>query len=44
MFATQRKSALIAPAAVILTLAYFRRRELISLAPLGLVVAGHRRR
>ena len=39
MFATQRKSALVIPAATILTLAYFRRRELISLAPLGLVVA-----
>lgn len=38
MFATQRKSALVLPAAVILTLLYFRRRELISLAPLGLVV------
>jgi hypothetical protein len=36
--ATGRKSALIAPAAVVLTLAYFRRRELLSLAPLGLVV------
>jgi hypothetical protein len=39
MFATQRKSALLAPVAVILTLAYFRRRELLSLAPLGLVMA-----
>jgi O-antigen ligase len=39
MFATQRKSALLAPVAVILTLAYFRRRELLSLAPLGLVLA-----
>ena len=38
MFATQRKSALVLPGAVILTLVYFRRRELISLAPLGLVV------
>jgi O-antigen ligase len=38
MFATQRKSALVLPAAVILTLAYFRRRQLISLAPLGLVL------
>ena len=39
MFATQRKSALIVPVAVIATLAYFRRRELLSLAPLGLVIA-----
>jgi O-antigen ligase len=38
MFATQRKSALVAPVAVIVTLAYFRRRELLSLAPLGLVM------
>jgi hypothetical protein len=38
MFATGRKSALVAPAAVVLTLAYFRRRELLSMAPLGLVV------
>ena len=37
--ATGRKSALVAPASVVLTLAYFRRRELLSLAPLGLVVA-----
>ncbi len=37
-FATYRKSALIAPVAVILTLAYFRRRELLKLAPLGLVL------
>lgn len=35
--ATFRKSALLAPASVILTLAYFRRRELLKLAPLGLV-------
>ena len=39
MLATDRKSALIAPAAVFLTIAYFRRRQLISLAPLVLVVA-----
>ena len=39
MFATQRKSALVVPVAVIATLAYFRRRELLSLAPLGFVVA-----
>jgi len=38
MFATQRKSALVAPVAVIATLAYFRRKELLSLAPFGLVV------
>jgi hypothetical protein len=38
MFATQRKSALIVPVAVVATLAYFRRRELLSLAPLGLLV------
>jgi hypothetical protein len=35
---TYRKSALIAPLSAILTLAYFRRRELLRLAPLGLVV------
>lgn len=38
MFATQRKSALIVPVTVVATLAYFRRRELLSLAPLGLVI------
>jgi hypothetical protein len=38
IFATQRKSALVLPGGVILTLAYFRRRQLISLAPLGMVV------
>ena len=38
MFATQRKTALIAPVAVIATLAYFRRRELLMLAPFGLVI------
>jgi hypothetical protein len=38
IFATQRKSALVLPGAVILTLVYFRRRQLISLAPLGLVL------
>lgn len=37
-FATYRKSALLAPVSVILTLAYFRRRELLRLAPLGLVL------
>jgi hypothetical protein len=35
-FATYRKSAVLAPIAVVLTLAYFRRRELLKLAPLGL--------
>jgi len=39
MLATGRKSALVAPLAVLLTMAYFRRREMISLAPLGLVIA-----
>jgi hypothetical protein len=38
IFATQRKSALVAPVGAILALAYFRRRELLSLAPLGLVL------
>jgi O-antigen ligase len=38
-FATVRKSAMLAPVSVLATLAYFRRRELLSLAPLGLVVA-----
>ena len=37
--ATYRKSAFIAPIAVICALAYFRRRELLRLAPLGVVVA-----
>lgn len=37
--ATYRKSAVIAPVSVVLTLAYFRRRELLRLAPLGVVVA-----
>jgi O-Antigen ligase len=37
-FATYRKSALLAPVSVILTLAYFRRRELLKLAPLALVL------
>jgi hypothetical protein len=34
---TARKSALLAPLAVCLTLAYFRRRELLKLAPLAVV-------
>jgi hypothetical protein len=38
-FGTVRKSAMLAPISVFATLAYFRRRELLSLAPLGLVVA-----
>lgn len=38
MVATYRKSALLAPLTVCLFLAYFRRRELLRLAPLGVVV------
>jgi hypothetical protein len=38
MVATYRKSALLAPLTVCLVLAYFRRRELLRLAPLGLVI------
>ena len=38
MFATYRKSALLAPVAVVLTIAYFRRRDLLKLAPLGMVL------
>jgi hypothetical protein len=37
-FATARKSALLAPASVVVTLAYFRRRELLAMAPIGLVI------
>ena len=37
MISTYRKSALIAPAAVCASLAYFRRRELLKLAPLAVV-------
>jgi hypothetical protein len=37
-FATYRKSAVLAPIAVVLTLAYFRRRELLKLAPLSMVM------
>jgi O-antigen ligase len=37
-FATFRKSALLAPLSVIGTIAYFRRRELLKLAPLALVL------
>jgi hypothetical protein len=36
--ATYRKTGLLAPATVVLTVAYFRRRELLKLAPLGLVL------
>ena len=39
MVATERKTALLAPAIAFLTIAYFRRRELLSLAPLILVLA-----
>jgi hypothetical protein len=35
--ATYRKSALLAPVSVALTIAFFRRRELLKLAPLGVV-------
>jgi hypothetical protein len=38
MVATFRKTAFLAPISVCLTLAYFRRRELIKLAPLGIVL------
>jgi hypothetical protein len=38
VLATNRKSAIVAPVAVVLTLAYFRRRELLRLAPLGVVL------
>lgn len=38
MFATGRKSALVAPAVVFVTIAYLRRRRLLTLAPLGLVL------
>lgn len=38
MMATFRKTALIAPVSVCLTIAYFRRRELLKLAPLGVVL------
>jgi hypothetical protein len=39
MLATERKSGLVAPAAVVLTLLIFRRREMLSLAPLGAIIA-----
>jgi hypothetical protein len=38
MFATFRKSALLAPMSAILTVAYFRRSELLKLSPLALVL------
>jgi len=38
VLATQRKTGLVAPLAVMLTLAYFRRRELLRLAPLAVVL------
>jgi hypothetical protein len=38
MVSTFRKSAFMAPVSVILTLAWYRRRELLRLAPLGLVL------
>jgi O-antigen ligase len=38
VLATYRKSAFIVPAAVILALAYYRRRDLLKLAPLGLAL------
>jgi hypothetical protein len=40
IIATNRKSALLAPAAVFVTLACFRPRELLRLAPLGVVLFG----
>ena len=39
MLATERKTSLVAPAIAFLTIAYFRRRQLLSLAPLILVLA-----
>jgi len=39
MLATERKTALLAPIIMFATIAYFRRRELLSLAPLILVLA-----
>ncbi len=38
IISTYRKSGFIAPISVLLTLGYFRRRELLKLAPLGLVL------
>jgi hypothetical protein len=38
MVATYRKSGLLAPVSIIVTLAYFRRRELLKLAPFGMAL------
>jgi hypothetical protein len=38
VLATQRKTGIIAPVAGVATLAYFRRRELLKLAPLGIAL------
>ena len=38
IFATYRKSAIVAPAAAVLALLYFRRRALLRFAPLGMVL------
>ena len=38
VFSTQRKTGLVAPAAGILTLAYFRRRELLRVAPVAVLL------
>jgi len=38
VLSTQRKTGLVAPAVGVLTLAYFRRRELLRLAPVGLAL------
>ena len=38
VFSTQKKTGLIAPVAALLTLCYFRRRELLKMAPLAAVV------
>jgi hypothetical protein len=40
MLATYRKSALLAPVAIILVLIAFRRREMLKLAPLGVLMIG----
>ena len=40
VLATQRKTGHLAPVAGVLTLAYFRRRELLRLAPIGVGAAG----
>jgi hypothetical protein len=38
MFATYRKTTLLAPVSVIVTIGFFRRREILKLAPLGMVL------